>query len=244
MRNVQILSAIVLASLVRAAFAAPAQPPLEVDHAALVSRADLDYTTPATRSEEGQPIGNGRTGSLVWTTPAALHFQVNRVDVFGQDSYTTSFPKQDSDYASGCAYVDVNLTDAGDDVFAGPSFNQHLALYDAVMTARGNGVTARVLAWPLRDVIAIEIDDRRERPAAINVDLRMLRYATQMIHGRNYELTKTHTVEVQTAEHTAASQLEVRGDRVLLTQHFHEGDFHSRSAVATTPAPPALDICT
>src|SRR4051794_20412523 len=75
---------------------------LDVDYRKLVSRADLDYDRPATRSEEGQPLGNGRMGSLVWTTPSALHFQINRVDVFGQDSYTASFPKQDSDYASGC----------------------------------------------------------------------------------------------------------------------------------------------
>ena len=90
--------------------------PLDVDYRALVSRADLDYGTPASRSEEGQPIGNGLMGSLVWTTPSAMHFQINRVDVFGQDSYTTSFPKQDSDYASGCGYVDVNFVSAGEDV--------------------------------------------------------------------------------------------------------------------------------
>src|SRR5271169_1429458 len=108
-----------------------------VDYRALVSRADLDYGKPTTRSEEGQPIGNGRMGSLVWTTPSALHFQINRVDVFGEDSYTTSFPKQDSDYASGCGYVDVNVVDAGDDVFSGDSFNQHLSLYDATTTIRG-----------------------------------------------------------------------------------------------------------
>src|SRR3954453_12042118 len=128
---------------------------LRVDYGALVSRADLDYDAPATRSEEGQPIGNGRMGSLVWTTPSALHFQINRVDVFGQDSYTTSFPKQDSDYASGCAYVDINLADAGDDVFINDGFNQHLSLYDATMTAKGRGVTARVLASPQHDVMAV-----------------------------------------------------------------------------------------
>src|SRR5438034_3415115 len=121
---------------------------LRIDYRALVSRADLDYDKPASRSEEGQPIGNGRMGSLVWTTPSALHFQINRVDVFGQDSSTTSFPKQDSDYASGCGYVDINVASAGDDVFTGDAFNQHLSVYDATMTARGKGLTARVLAWP------------------------------------------------------------------------------------------------
>ena len=59
---------------------------------------------------------------------------------FGENSYTTSFPKQDSDYASGCGYVDINVVDAGPDVFAGPTFHQHLSLYDGMMTARGNGI--------------------------------------------------------------------------------------------------------
>src|SRR4051812_33110676 len=141
---------------------------LKIDYRALVSRADLDYDKPASRSEEGQPIGNVSMGSLVWTRPSALHFQTNRVDVFGQDSSTTSFPKQDSDYASGCGYVDINVASAGDDVFAGESFNQHLSVYDATMTARGKGLTARVLAWPMRDVMAVEIDDQRDTPEPIS----------------------------------------------------------------------------
>src|SRR5947207_15251555 len=153
MRKFFSIWAVVLACI--STVAAAEQSALNVDYRALVSRADLDYHKPATRSEEGQPIGNGRMGSLVWTTPSAVHFQINRVDVFGQDSYTTSFPKQDSDYAGGCGYLDINLVDAGDDVFAGGTFNQHLSLYDAQMTARGNGVTARIVAWPPRDVFAV-----------------------------------------------------------------------------------------
>jgi hypothetical protein len=204
---------------------------LQVEYRKLVSRADLDYTTPATRSEEGQPIGNGRMGSLVWTTPSALHFQINRVDVFGQDSYSTSFPKQDSDYASGCGYVDINLCDAGDDVFAGEKFDQHLSIYDAMMTARGNGVTARIVASPLRDVFGIEIDDQREHPVAINVDLRMLRYAIQQVPGENYELAQAHAVLMRTAEHVARSRLQIAGDTIFLTQDFVEHDHHSASAI-------------
>jgi hypothetical protein len=32
-------------------------------------RSDLDFSFPATRGEEGMPVGNGRMGSLDWTTP-------------------------------------------------------------------------------------------------------------------------------------------------------------------------------
>jgi len=82
-------------------------------------------------------------GSLVWTTPSALKFQINRVDVFAEDSSTTSFPRASSDYCSGCGYVDINLVDAGEDVFAGSTFGQHLSVYDGLMTARGKRKSRR-----------------------------------------------------------------------------------------------------
>jgi hypothetical protein len=37
------------------------------------------------RGEEGMPLGNGRRGSLAWTSPTALKFQINRVDVTGPE---------------------------------------------------------------------------------------------------------------------------------------------------------------
>src|ERR1043166_1856793 len=176
------------------------QPSLfDVDYRAIVSRGDLRYDTPATRSEEGMPVGNGRMGTLTWTTPSALHMQVNRCDVFAEDGTTTSFPKQDTDYASGCGYVDVNVSHAGADVFGGDAqnFKQHLSLYDALMTAQGAGVTLRALAWPQRDVMAIEVDDQRDGAAAepITIDLRMLRYRIEYITGKNAKLAEEHAVE-------------------------------------------------
>ena len=154
------------------------------DYRALASRADLTYDTPVGRSEEGMPIGNGRTGGLVWTTPNALRVQVNRNDVFATNSASRSFPTR-TDYSGGCAYVDVHVADGTADpgVFAGTPFSQHLSVYDGLMTAAGDGVTARVLAWHERDVIAIEIDDRRPHPQPIHVDLRMLRFAIQHVRG-------------------------------------------------------------
>jgi hypothetical protein len=205
---------------------------LDVNYRALVSRGDLDYTEPASRSEEGMPVGNGRMGSLVWTSPSQLKFQINRVDVFGCDASSVSFPQADSDYAAGCGYVDINLVQAGDDVFAGKSFNQHLSLYDAVMTANGNGVTARVLAWPQHDVMAVEIDDERGKPEPVSVDLRMLRYAIQRQTGMNYPLVTNHAVMIQTAEHFATSKLDIRDGRIVLTQQFREHQFYDSSAIA------------
>jgi len=110
---------------------------LQADYRKLVSRADLDYEKPARRSEEGMPVGNGRMGSLVWTSPSALKFQINRVDVFAMNRSTNSFPERHTDYSSGCGYVDIDFVDFGQDVFTGPAFHQHLSVYDALMTARG-----------------------------------------------------------------------------------------------------------
>src|SRR5262245_12338219 len=61
------------------------------DIAKLISQSDLVYEKPVPRSEEGMPIGNGRMGTLVWTTPVSLRMQINRVDVYGNDSTTNSF---------------------------------------------------------------------------------------------------------------------------------------------------------
>src|ERR1035437_879473 len=103
---------------------------IKVDCRALVSRADLSYDKPVVRSEEGLPIGNGRMGSLIWTTPTALRFEINHVDLFCMGNNTLSFPKGHTDYSSGCGYVDINLVDYGDDVFVGRAFNQHLSVYE------------------------------------------------------------------------------------------------------------------
>ena len=222
----------VLLALASSALAGAAGEPFQANYRDIVSRADLDYTTPVARGEEGMPVGNGRMGSLVWTEPSALKLQINRVDVFAENSATNSFPERDADYGSGCAYVDIDLVDFGDDVFEGAAFRQQLALYDGLMTARGRGVTARVLAWPARDVMAVEIDDQRPQPSLISADLRMLRYAVQYHSGLNYDLARTHSVMIRTRNHTATSRLEIRESRTVLIQEFREGDYYNASAVA------------
>lgn len=205
---------------------------LDVNYKNLISRADLIYDKPAHRSEEGQPVGNGVTGSLVWTIPSALKFQINRVDVFANDATSVSFPRADSDYGSSCGYVDINLVDAGEDVFTGKDFSQHLSLYNGLMTVKGKGVTTKIFVSRDADVFIIEVDDQRKNPSAINIDLRMLRYAIQCIYDRSYELAKNHAVEIQTAEHVALSQLHIKDEKIILTQVYSEKDYYNSTAVA------------
>jgi hypothetical protein len=205
---------------------------LKVNYKSLVSRADLDYSTPVVRSEEGMPVGNGRMGSLVWTTPASMHFQINRVDVFAEGNNTNSFPKGHTDYSNGCGFVDINMVDYGSDVFAGSSFNQHLSVFEGLATVKGSGVSSRVLVWNDKDVMVTEIDDQRNIPSVINIDLRMLRYANEYIEKKNFELTKNNAAQVITGFHTALSRLEIRGGRIILVQEYREGTYYCASAVA------------
>lgn len=222
----------VVTILLLRSFSVAAQTMIHVDHARQIARADLNYDAPATRSEEGMPIGNGRMGTLVWTTPSELRMQINRVDVHAMDSTTFSFPQADSDYGYGCGYIDIHLGNAGSGVFSKPSFHQHLSLYDAVMSVQGQGVTARALAWPSGDVIAVEIDDQRSIPQPIDIDLRMLRFQWQSTPGKTAEQENDHANLFHTRAHLATSTLGIQNHLVTLTQRFQEAEFYDSSSVA------------
>ena len=107
------------------------------------------YNEPATRSEEGMPVGNGRMGSLVWTTPSALHFQINRVDVFGRTATRSAFPRTTATTPAAAVTWTSIWSNAGDDVFAGDDFHQHLSLYDGTDDGEGQG-RAPPACWPGR----------------------------------------------------------------------------------------------
>src|SRR5262245_27200856 len=205
---------------------------LTLNYRKLLERADLSYARPAARSEEGIPVGNGRMGSLVWTVPDALKFQINRVDVYGNDSRTDSFFERHSDYAGGCGFVEIEFGALGNDVFPETGFLQRLAVYDGLLELEGKGLSARVLAWPAKDVMAVEINDRRRLPEPIKINLRMLRFASQYFGQELETFAANHSVAVQTRNHRATSQLLIKGDKIILTQEFREGDYFNRSAVA------------
>jgi len=205
---------------------------LDVNYRKLLERADLKYDHPVARSEEGIPVGNGRMGSLVWTTPDAMKFQINRVDVYGNDSYSNSFFERHNDYCGGCGSVEIEFGSLGEDVFPVAGFEQRLSVYDGLLEMNAKGVTAHVLAWPSQDVMAVAIDDRRAMPEPIKINLRMLRSGSQYFGQELETFAENHIVAVQNRNHRAVSQLHIKGDRIILTQEFREGDYINRSAVA------------
>ncbi len=180
----------------------------------LISGADLFYNKPVSRSEEGMPVGNGRMGSLVWTTPSTLKFQVNRVDIFGNGAASNSFFERNTDYCSGAGFVDIDFVTWGDDIFISPGFNQHLSCYEGTITTNGNKIKTTTIAWNEKDVMAVRIEDLRDIPQAIVINLRMLR----------------DTV-VKRGNHIATSHLKINVDQIILTQRFEEDKYFCGSAV-------------
>jgi len=184
------------------------------DYKSHIEKADLFYDKPVSRSEEGMPVGNGRMGSLVWTTPSSLKFQINRVDIFGNNSASNNFFERNTDYCSGAGFVDIDFVTWGEDVFTVPGFKQHLSCYDGIVSTGGRKINTRTIAWNEQDVMAINVEDLRDIPQAITINLRMLRDSI-----------------VKRGNHTATSRLKIIDNQIVLTQRFEEDNYFCCSSV-------------
>lgn len=140
----------------------------------LVSRADLHYQGTVKRREGGFPIGDGEMGAMLFTSPSALKFAVNRCDVFAANSYTNSFNRRHSDYGYGIGFVDVDFVDYGEDVFDQDT-TQHLGLYEACADILGHGVAARVFAEADKGVLCVQVKDERAYTGSVQVKVDMMR---------------------------------------------------------------------
>lgn len=140
----------------------------------LVSRADLHYRGTVKRREGGFPIGDGEMGAMLFTSPSALKFAVNRCDVFAANSYTNSFNRRHSDYGYGVGFVDVDFVDYGEDVFDQDTV-QHLGLYEACADLQGRGVSAKVFAESQRGALCVRVKDEREYTGSVQVKVDMMR---------------------------------------------------------------------
>ncbi|MFV1968600.1 MAG: DUF5703 domain-containing protein, partial [Pirellulaceae bacterium] len=187
---------------------------LNVDHRALVSRADLFYETPVNAPAEGLPIGNGRMGTLVWSSASAVHFQINRSDVFAVNNKHAGAQFGPTDYCGACAGITVDLS--GRPFEAGVAFQQRLSLYDAEATLAGEAVRVRCFVSATTDVLVLEFDDQRPVPQPVRVTMSMWR-APKVVHGN----------------HVARYEFVESRDASFVVQRFHEQDYHCAAAVAS-----------
>lgn len=186
---------------------------VEVDYRQLVSQADLIYERPAATPVQGQPIGNGRMGTMIWTSPGAIHMQINHVDVFAVNKNHAGKRGGPADYCGGTAKITIEL--GGQPLLAGETFRQCLSLYGAECAIGGKDVNVRCFVSAVEDVLAIEVDDRRATPQPLRVKVSMLRKP-----------------EVRTGGHVARSAFVDGANRVSLVQRFQEKEHYNASAVA------------
>lgn len=184
----------------------------QTDFRKIVNASDLHYAAPVGRSEDGMPTGNGHMGSLVWTIPSALKFQLNRVDVFGNNSSSHNFFERHTDYCNGTGAVSI---DFGTAVFTNTGFSQHLDCYDATVQVKGNGVQASIFTSAAYDVMSVSVKDNRKNRLPVQIVLSSLR-KPDMRRGNHRALTKAY----------------VQGEYIILTQQFMEDQFYCASAVA------------
>lgn len=175
---------------------------------------DLVWESPAARPVEGAPIGNGRMGTMVWTTPGTIELQVNRVDVFAvnRDAAGERFPGP-TDHGGACGRITIGV--GGNPFRAGPAFGQELSLHDARCTVRGEGVRAECWVAADADVLVVEVTDERESPSPVEVTLAMW-----------------HPPEVRHGPHSASYAFRERPGGVAVVQTFREGRHICLSALA------------
>jgi Glycosyl hydrolase family 95 catalytic domain/Glycoside hydrolase family 95, C-terminal domain/Domain of unknown function (DUF5703) len=187
-------------------------PLLEVNTRSLIARSDLLYLSPVQEAAEGQPIGNGRMGTLVWTSLGAIHFQINRVDVFAVNRNHAGKRDGPADYCGACAQIEIQV---GGKPFAGEAFRQRLSVFEAVASVEGEGIQARCFASALTDVLVVELEDQRVHPQPVCIKLSMWR-----------------APRVETGRHRASYAFDVSERGVGVMQRFAEADYQCASAVA------------
>ena len=185
-----------------------------INYQSLISQADLIYTQPVKRTESGQPVGNGRMGSLIWTSPQEISYQINRVDVFSVNANTKTFDGTPRDYCGGSGLVDIDFQ-SNEAVFTENTFNQHLSCYDGTVKTEGKGIKTNSFVWNNEDVMVIKIMDARIFQTPTVMNLRTLRIPI-----------------IQRGKHKAISKLMIIGDKIVLTQEFTENEYFCKSAVA------------
>ncbi|HJC25273.1 MAG TPA: hypothetical protein H9761_16485 [Candidatus Eisenbergiella merdavium] len=140
----------------------------------LISRADLHYQGTVKRREGGFPLGDGQMGAMLFTSPSALKFALNRCDVFAANSYTNSFNRRHSDYGYGIGFVDIDFVDYGEDVFDEET-RQHLSMYRACAKIEGRKVKARAFVEAEKGALCVQVKDERDYKGSVQVKVDMMR---------------------------------------------------------------------
>ena len=182
---------------------------------------ELTLASPAPTPVAGHPIGNGRMGTMVWTTPDTIELQINRVDVFAANRHTSGrrFEAADpsTDYCGACGRVSIRV--GGASLAPGPAFAQRLSLEQARCIVTGDGVQAECWVAAHHDVLVVALTDARDAPPPTEVTLQMWR-----------------APDVRHDEHSAAYGFRDLPEGMAVVQVFREREHFCASAVAVSSA--------
>ncbi|MFM7919747.1 MAG: glycosyl hydrolase family 95 catalytic domain-containing protein, partial [Planctomycetaceae bacterium] len=152
-------------------------------------------------------------GTMVWTTPDAIHLQINRADVFAVNRDHLGAQFSATDYCGGIASIVIHV--GGEPFVAGKgNFRQQLSLENAECIVETADFVARMYVSAGTDVLVLEIDDRRASPQPLKAIVSMLRQP-----------------ELQVGENVASTNFVENPRRIVLQQRFRERDFHNASAI-------------
>ena len=103
-----------------------------------------------------------------------------------------------------------------------PAGAAHVELFLAAVSGRGVSLTQPGNAPRIWVLVSDKAGDNAQVDAVVDPSgaaypvSKLFISVNQRVTGRNYELARDHAVEIHTAEHTARSQLHVRGDRIAM----------------------------
>ena len=205
-----------------------------MDTGSWASTADLNLRGIERIPDAGIPIGNGKMGSLVWFSSRELHMQINRCDLFANDSTSMSFPVSDTDFSASCGRLDI---DFGENVF-GPDTVQHLSAYDGVLKVCAGDITLWLRAVMDQDAFLMKIRDERKGAHDIEVCLRTMREGCPYIPGKRafqVDHPALHPDRKDTycvnGAHMSKSTLRLGTDSLVLMQSFDEEPYHAQSVM-------------
>ncbi len=138
----------------------------------LIGRSDIYYSWRIGSGTQGITVANGRLGGPLWQSSAStLSMQINHTDVFTFSDSSAESKNHSNDGGGGIGRIHVNF---GESVFESDTKNR-LSMYEGKLYIDGKGISIQAYADMDSDVLVLLINDSREAPKDITIDLTMLR---------------------------------------------------------------------
>ena len=152
------------------------------DYEALLAQHDLGYLSPATRAEDGLPVGNGDTVALVWMPPHGLTMTINKSNLW--DDFPVNPPKnwiwapaleeKNTALVGGATLTFRNGTPLLDRIYLN-DFHARVDLYRAqvIVDSESPLGSVKASAWGCSEpgVLVLDYDESTPQPISREIEL-------------------------------------------------------------------------